>query len=319
MPMYTGASGGAFPPYERDPQITMPGGPPGPGGYFGGGAGSSGPEIRRRESMPDPSTGQQHGYGGGYGSSGARGPMGGMGGIMGGGGGLPYPDMRVPMGYPPPAGLAQSGMPGSRPGSAGHGVQPGIPHYSGWTQPFGGTGMYDLPPIPQMREQAQSHQHQQQNQNPQHQHQQPSQQQQQGYSAGNGPSRGKRGSGSNRGAAGGGGGSAGGTDDETFGRRMSGPQGSDVDGGSSRPNSAGRPLGTAPAGMSSSAAGGGGRYGAMEGDSDGEGLVPKMEPVDDGDDKLDHRKRKRNRTIRSCVPCHNHKRKVCITSVSQRR
>jgi hypothetical protein len=25
---------------------------------------------------------------------------------------------------------------------------------------------------------------------------------------------------------------------------------------------------------------------------------------------MDHRKRKRNRTIRSCVPCHNHKRKV---------
>lgn len=36
---------------------------------------------------------------------------------------------------------------------------------------------------------------------------------------------------------------------------------------------------------------------------------------DDGDndgdeEKVDHRKRKRNRTIRSCVPCHNHKRKV---------
>ncbi|KAK8864494.1 hypothetical protein IAR55_001744 [Kwoniella newhampshirensis] len=29
----------------------------------------------------------------------------------------------------------------------------------------------------------------------------------------------------------------------------------------------------------------------------------------DGDEKMDHRKRKRNRTIRSCVPCHNHKRK----------
>lgn len=28
------------------------------------------------------------------------------------------------------------------------------------------------------------------------------------------------------------------------------------------------------------------------------------------DAKMDHRKRKRNRTIRSCVPCHNHKRKV---------
>ncbi|RSH86499.1 uncharacterized protein EHS24_004756 [Apiotrichum porosum] len=31
--------------------------------------------------------------------------------------------------------------------------------------------------------------------------------------------------------------------------------------------------------------------------------------VDNDDDKVDHRKRKRNRTIRSCVPCHNHKRK----------
>ncbi|WVR06955.1 hypothetical protein IAU60_003991 [Kwoniella sp. DSM 27419] len=45
----------------------------------------------------------------------------------------------------------------------------------------------------------------------------------------------------------------------------------------------------------------------------------KLEPVDDvvetdqgeaePDEKMDHRKRKRNRTIRSCVPCHNHKRK----------
>ncbi|OCF33020.1 hypothetical protein I316_05358 [Kwoniella heveanensis BCC8398] len=31
--------------------------------------------------------------------------------------------------------------------------------------------------------------------------------------------------------------------------------------------------------------------------------------ADDDDEKMDHRKRKRNRTIRSCVPCHNHKRK----------
>lgn len=30
----------------------------------------------------------------------------------------------------------------------------------------------------------------------------------------------------------------------------------------------------------------------------------------EGGEKVDHRKRKRNRTIRSCVPCHNHKRKV---------
>ena len=42
-------------------------------------------------------------------------------------------------------------------------------------------------------------------------------------------------------------------------------------------------------------------------------FVPKVERLDedDGEDeKIDHRKRKRNRTIRSCVPCHNHKRKV---------
>lgn len=45
--------------------------------------------------------------------------------------------------------------------------------------------------------------------------------------------------------------------------------------------------------------------------------VAKVEPDVGGDDeeeeeeeKMDHRKRKRNRTIRSCVPCHNHKRKV---------
>jgi hypothetical protein len=38
----------------------------------------------------------------------------------------------------------------------------------------------------------------------------------------------------------------------------------------------------------------------------------KVEPaqVEEDDEKMDHRKRKRNRTIRSCVPCHNHKRKV---------
>jgi hypothetical protein len=44
-----------------------------------------------------------------------------------------------------------------------------------------------------------------------------------------------------------------------------------------------------------------------------------MSKTDEGDEedkskpeakeKVDHRKRKRNRTIRSCVPCHNHKRK----------
>ena len=38
----------------------------------------------------------------------------------------------------------------------------------------------------------------------------------------------------------------------------------------------------------------------------------KTEGDDDeaDEEKMDHRKRKRNRTIRSCVPCHNHKRKV---------
>jgi hypothetical protein len=43
-----------------------------------------------------------------------------------------------------------------------------------------------------------------------------------------------------------------------------------------------------------------------------DGSPLKVEPGEDLDDedKLDHRKRKRNRTIRSCVPCHNHKRKV---------
>nr|XP_018262849.1 uncharacterized protein I303_04334 [Kwoniella dejecticola CBS 10117]OBR85007.1 hypothetical protein I303_04334 [Kwoniella dejecticola CBS 10117] len=35
----------------------------------------------------------------------------------------------------------------------------------------------------------------------------------------------------------------------------------------------------------------------------------EIDHVDDGDEKIDHRKRKRNRTIRSCVPCHNHKRR----------
>ncbi|BEJ13037.1 hypothetical protein CspHIS471_0302110 [Cutaneotrichosporon sp. HIS471] len=32
-------------------------------------------------------------------------------------------------------------------------------------------------------------------------------------------------------------------------------------------------------------------------------------PAEEPEPKVDHRKRKRNRTIRSCVPCHNHKRK----------
>ena len=42
-----------------------------------------------------------------------------------------------------------------------------------------------------------------------------------------------------------------------------------------------------------------------EGDDD-----ERVKPDKDGkEEKVDHRKRKRNRTIRSCVPCHNHKRK----------
>jgi hypothetical protein len=43
--------------------------------------------------------------------------------------------------------------------------------------------------------------------------------------------------------------------------------------------------------------------------------VPQEDDEDDPEEKLDHRKRKRNRTIRSCVPCHNHKRKVSTTHV----
>ncbi|WVN88344.1 uncharacterized protein L203_103549 [Cryptococcus depauperatus CBS 7841] len=34
-----------------------------------------------------------------------------------------------------------------------------------------------------------------------------------------------------------------------------------------------------------------------------------LEGKGEQEEKMDHRKRKRNRTIRSCVPCHNHKRK----------
>jgi hypothetical protein len=30
----------------------------------------------------------------------------------------------------------------------------------------------------------------------------------------------------------------------------------------------------------------------------------------DEEEKMDHRKRKRNRTIQSCLPCHQNKRKV---------
>lgn len=51
-------------------------------------------------------------------------------------------------------------------------------------------------------------------------------------------------------------------------------------------------------------------------------LIPRMDETEEliesigenknPDEKVDHRKRKRNRTIRSCVPCHNHKRKVSL-------
>ena len=42
---------------------------------------------------------------------------------------------------------------------------------------------------------------------------------------------------------------------------------------------------------------------------------PEDEDMEGYDIKTDHRKRKRNRTIRSCVPCHNHKRKVGTLSI----
>jgi hypothetical protein len=41
---------------------------------------------------------------------------------------------------------------------------------------------------------------------------------------------------------------------------------------------------------------------------------PILEDDDADEEKMDHRKRKRNRTIRSCVPCHNHKRKVRLSA-----
>jgi hypothetical protein len=39
-------------------------------------------------------------------------------------------------------------------------------------------------------------------------------------------------------------------------------------------------------------------------------LKVEADDAEEDESKMDHRKRKRNRTIRSCVPCHNHKRKV---------
>ncbi|KIR74287.1 hypothetical protein I310_01889 [Cryptococcus deuterogattii CA1014] len=60
-------------------------------------------------------------------------------------------------------------------------------------------------------------------------------------------------------------------------------------------------------------------------------LIPRMEEAEEliesiGEnknpgEKVDHRKRKRNRTIRSCVPCHNHKRKTgsCVYEIDEQR
>ena len=44
--------------------------------------------------------------------------------------------------------------------------------------------------------------------------------------------------------------------------------------------------------------------------------IPQEDDEDEKEEKMDHRKRKRNRTIRSCVPCHNHKRKVRTINIS---
>jgi hypothetical protein len=57
----------------------------------------------------------------------------------------------------------------------------------------------------------------------------------------------------------------------------------------------------------------------MEVGEEGEERLKAIGEVDgeDGEGvKMDHRKRKRNRTIRSCVPCHNHKRKVSAAHVT---
>ncbi|WVW84031.1 hypothetical protein I302_106059 [Kwoniella bestiolae CBS 10118] len=48
---------------------------------------------------------------------------------------------------------------------------------------------------------------------------------------------------------------------------------------------------------------------SVEAETSGSAQNMDVEEGQEGDEKLDHRKRKRNRTIRSCVPCHNHKRR----------
>lgn len=53
--------------------------------------------------------------------------------------------------------------------------------------------------------------------------------------------------------------------------------------------------------------------------ANGQPMVGQPQQPEDGENKPDHRKRKRNRTIRSCVPCHNHKRKVSGETFQSRR
>lgn len=55
------------------------------------------------------------------------------------------------------------------------------------------------------------------------------------------------------------------------------------------------------------------RPGTAEGAASDLAVKQEAAEVSEEPAKLDHRKRKRNRTIRSCVPCHNHKRKVSDT------
>ncbi|ORX35799.1 fungal-specific transcription factor domain-domain-containing protein [Kockovaella imperatae] len=49
--------------------------------------------------------------------------------------------------------------------------------------------------------------------------------------------------------------------------------------------------------------------GEQEDEEDHEDELRAVGDAPEEEEKMDHRKRKRNRTIRSCVPCHNHKRK----------
>ncbi|WVQ80822.1 hypothetical protein IAT38_002929 [Cryptococcus sp. DSM 104549] len=63
-----------------------------------------------------------------------------------------------------------------------------------------------------------------------------------------------------------------------------------------------------PASRPDSSAGGLLKGKGKAGKDDGDDAMD-VDGGDGGEEKMDHRKRKRNRTIRSCVPCHNHKRK----------